>query len=60
MDGAENGAFFFQTRMKFMTESFQKYDPNVCHLTKEVLQIVARNIGVERFNLNLFGVDILV
>ena len=43
-----------------MPESFQKYDPNVCHLTKEVLQIVARNIGVERFNLNLFGVDILV
>lgn len=46
--------------MKFLPESFTKYDPAVCRLSPEVIQIVARDIGCGAFNLNLFGVDILV
>jgi hypothetical protein len=46
--------------MKFKPESFSKYDPHTDRLSREVLHIITKNVGVESFGLNLFGVDILV
>ena len=60
VEESEGGAFFFQTRMKFLPESFTQFSADECRLSEEVLQIVARDIGVQYFHLHLFGVDILV
>ncbi len=45
--------------MKFLPESFTKFD-HECRISNEALQIIARDIGNKVFNMNLFGVDILV
>lgn len=57
---AECGAFFFQTRMKFAPEAFTKFDPDTQRISDSIFEIICREIGVGAFNLNLFGVDILV
>ena len=60
MENAEKGAFFFQTRMKFLPESFTKYDAHTHRIPDSVMELVCREVGVNYFKLNLFGVDILI
>ena len=46
--------------MKFEAGAFTKFEKENCRLSKEVLHVIARDVGVAGFKLNLFGVDILV
>ncbi|TNV73298.1 hypothetical protein FGO68_gene5525 [Halteria grandinella] len=56
---AENGAFFFQTRMKFLPESFTSFTTEQ-RIPEPIFELITREVGVGYFNLNLFGVDILI
>jgi glutathione synthase/RimK-type ligase-like ATP-grasp enzyme len=52
-------AFFFETKMKFQAADFTKFDPNEDRMTQEVRQVIAEQICVGYFGLNLVGVDML-
>ena len=45
--------------MKFQQESFTKFSTE-SRISNEILDIITREIGIKKFGVNLFGVDILV
>ena len=45
--------------MKFQASDYTKFDPNEDRMTAEVRQVVAEQICVGYFDLNLVGVDML-
>ena len=45
--------------MKFQQESFTKFSKE-SRISNEILDIITREVGIKKFGVHLFGVDILV
>lgn len=52
-------AFFFQTRMKFEKAAYTRFDLTP-RIPDEVFGVIAKEVAVGYFGLNLTGIDILI
>ena len=44
IEKAEEGAFFFETKMKFQAADYTKFDPNEDRMSPEIRKVVADDI----------------